>query len=177
GAAAMLVVSGPVRGELGMNSGIGALGPYNHANATIGRAWGLASTNCQGGSTPGLTYLGSQGNNYAYNSICFAENEEASPWQPLHVQHGFTDTDSCVSAFGGCRSTAFTLGLRERHWREHVPNKLRGMDPHEEPRFLLDPLTAPPVVPPGGVHSKEEAVRPGLQDPPHAGGPHLGYPP
>src|SRR5215472_6470649 len=31
-AAAMVVVNGPVRHELGMNAGIGAMGPYNHAN-------------------------------------------------------------------------------------------------------------------------------------------------
>ena len=36
-----------------MNAGIGALGPYNHANATIGRAYGLLSQNLQGGSVPG----------------------------------------------------------------------------------------------------------------------------
>src|SRR5262249_45262436 len=38
--AGMAVVNGPIRHELGMNWGIGAMGPYNHANATIGRAWG-----------------------------------------------------------------------------------------------------------------------------------------
>ena len=40
-AASMAVVNGPVRKEIGMNWGIGAMGPYNHANATIGRAYGL----------------------------------------------------------------------------------------------------------------------------------------
>src|SRR5262249_41542829 len=116
----------------------GAIGPYNHANATIGRAYGLLSQNLQGGSVPGLTYLGSQGNNYAYNSVTFAENEERSPWVPFHVQHGFKPTDSTVSVFGGCRSTAFTLGLREKYWRKHVLNLLRGMDPHASPTFRLD---------------------------------------
>ncbi len=38
--AAMVVVNGPIRHEIGMNSGIGALGPFNHANASIGRAYG-----------------------------------------------------------------------------------------------------------------------------------------
>ena len=42
-AASMAVVNGPIRHAIGMNWGIGALGPYNHANATIGRAWGLLS--------------------------------------------------------------------------------------------------------------------------------------
>ena len=85
----MVVVNGPIRNEIGMNCGLGALGPYNHANATIGRAFGLLSQNLQGGSVPGLTYMGAQGNNFAYNSVTFAENEEKSPWEPYHVQHGF----------------------------------------------------------------------------------------
>src|SRR5215469_10693895 len=42
-ASAMVVVNGPIRHQIGMNAGIGALGPYNHANATIGRAYGLLS--------------------------------------------------------------------------------------------------------------------------------------
>ena len=157
-AAAMAVVNGPVRHELGMNWGIGALGPYNHANATIGRAWGLLSQNLQGGSLPGLTYLGSQGNNYAYNSITFAENEERSPWTPFHVQHGLKPSDSAVSLFSGCRSTAFTLGLREKHWRDHVRNMLRGMDPHSPPTFVLDPITANQFVDRGGFDDKEMLI-------------------
>ena len=78
-AAAMAVVNGPIRHEIEMNSGIGAMGPYNHANATIGRAWGLLSQNLQGGSEPGLTYLGSQGNNYAYNNIDLRRERGAQP--------------------------------------------------------------------------------------------------
>jgi hypothetical protein len=157
-AAAMAVVNGPIRHEIGMNWGIGAMGPYNHANATIGRAYGLLSQNLQGGSVPGLTYMGSQGNNYAYNSVTFAENEERSPWTPFHVQHGFKPTDSTVSVFGGCRHTAFTLGLREQHWREHVRSMLRGMDPHNPPTFLLDPITARQFIDRGGFDTKEKLI-------------------
>ncbi|HYE89392.1 MAG TPA: UGSC family (seleno)protein, partial [Terriglobales bacterium] len=109
--AAMAVVNGPVRAEIGMNAGIGAMGPYNHANATIGRAYGLLSQNGQGGSVPGLSYMGNQGNSYAYNSLTFAEHEERSPWTPFHTQHGRRADDSAVSVFSGVRSTAFTLGL------------------------------------------------------------------
>ena len=43
-------------------------------------------------------------------SVTFAENEERSPWEPFHVQHGLAPGDSAVSVFTGCRSTAFTLG-------------------------------------------------------------------
>ena len=157
-AAAMAVVNGPIRDEIGMNSGTGALGPYNHANATIGRAYGLLSQNLQGGSEAGLTYLGSQGNNYAYTCITYAENEERSPWEPLHVQHGFKPGDSAVSVFGGCRHTAFTLGLREAHWQDHVRSMLRGMDPHEQPCLVLDPITARLFIDRGGFDTKDKLI-------------------
>ena len=152
--ASMAVVNGPIRHEIGMNAGTGAMGPYNHANATIGRAYGLLSQNGQGGSVPGTSYMGNQGNNYAYNSVTFAENEERSPWEPFHVQHGFRPGDSTVSVWSGVRSTAFTLGLREQHWREHVRHLLRGMDPHGPPTLVLDPIAARQFVGRGGFTSK-----------------------
>src|SRR5437899_10378870 len=99
--ATMAVVSGPVRQEIGMNAGTGAMGPYSHANATIGRAYGLLSQNGQGGSVPGLSYMGNQGNSYAYNSVTFAENEERSPWEPFHVQHGLGAAASPAGASSG----------------------------------------------------------------------------
>jgi len=156
--ATMTVVNGPIRHEIGMNSGTGALGPYNHANAVIGRAYGLLSQNLQGGSVPGLSYMGSQGNSYAYNGVTFAENEERSPWEPFHVQHGRSPADSAVSVFTGCRSTAFTLGLPEKHWREHIRNMLRGMDPHGPPTLLLDPITARQFIDRGGFTKKDALI-------------------
>jgi hypothetical protein len=156
--ASMAVVNGPVRAEIGMNAGTGAMGPYNHANATIGRAYGLLSQNGQGGSVPGLSYMGNQGNNYAYNSLTFAENEERSPWEPFHVQRGLTPSQSAVSVFSGVRSTAFTLGLREKHWREHVRHLLRGMDPHGPPTLLLDPIAARQFVDRGGFGKKDALI-------------------
>jgi hypothetical protein len=155
----MVVVNGPIRHEIGMNWGIGAMGPYNHANATIGRAYGLLSQNLQGGSVPGLTYLGSQGNAYMYSSITYAENEERSPWGPFHVQHGFQPRDSVVSIFTGVRSTAYNLGLREKHWRAHVQNMLRGLHPYLPPTLVLDPITAQQFVDRGGFDTKEKLIR------------------
>src|SRR5437870_2754939 len=157
--AAMVVVNGPIRDKVKMNSGTGAMAPFNHANATIGRAYGLLSQNLQGGSLPGDSYMGSQGNNYMYNSVTFAENEERSPWTPFHVQHGFKSSDSTVSVFTGCRSTAFTLGVREKYWREHVRNMLRGMDAHSAPTFLLDPIAARQFIDRGGFDTKEKFIQ------------------
>ena len=157
-AAAMVVVNGPIRNEIAMNSGVGAMGPYNHANATIGRAYGLLSQNLQGGSVPGETFMGSLGSGYTYNSLTFAENEERSPWEPLHVQKGFAASDSTVSIFTGCRSTTFGLGLRERFWREHVRDMLVATDTVGPPLLVLDPLTARQFVDRGGFKSKEELI-------------------
>ena len=157
-AAAMAVVNGPIRHQIGMNWGIGAMGPYNHANATIGRAFGLLSQNLQGGSVPEVTYLGSQGNNYAYNSVTFAENEERSPWTPFHVQHGFDKEESVVSVFAHCRSTSFQLGLREKHWRRHVRNLILGINPINPPTLILDPITARQFVDRGGFDTKEKLI-------------------
>ena len=157
-AASMAVINGPVRHELNMNMGIGAMGPYNHANATIGRAWGLVSQNCGGTSKPGLTYMGSQGNNYSYNNLTFPENEERSPWEPLHVQHGFKPHDSAVSIFSNVWSTAFTFGLPEKHWRDHIFHMLRGMDPSCHPCLILDPLTARQFIDRAGFDTKEKLI-------------------
>jgi hypothetical protein len=158
-AAAMVVVNGPIRHEIDMNSGIGAMGPYNHANATIGRAYGLLSQNLQGGSVPGETFMGSQGNGYTYNNLTFAENEERSPWEPLHVQKGFKPSDSVVSVFYGCRSTSFSLGLREKYWREHVKDMLAGVDVNTAPTLLLDPITAQQFIDRGGFVKKADLIR------------------
>jgi hypothetical protein len=156
--ASMVVVNGPVRTEIGMNAGTGAMGPYNQANATIGRAFGLLSQNLQGGSAPGDTYMGSMGNALAYASPTFAENEEASPFEPLHVQRGYRAGQSVVSVFVGMRHMAFTLGLRHGHWREHVRNMLRGMDPHIPPVFVLDPITARQFIDRGGFTKKDAFI-------------------
>ena len=152
----MVMVNGPIREEIAMNSGIGAMGPYNHANATIGRAYGLLSQNLQGGSVPQLTYLGSQGNGYGYGNPTFAENEERSPWVPFHVEKGFDKSQSVVSIIADVKTTSFLLGLREKHWREHVIHMLRGMNPFNPPTLVLDPITARQFVERGGFDTKEK---------------------
>jgi hypothetical protein len=142
--ATIAMVNGPIRTELDMNSGIGAFGPYNHANATIGRAYGLMSQNLQGGSTPGETYMGSQGNSYSY-SACFAENEERSPWAPFHTAHGFEAEQSAVSAFMGGWFTEFGT-IRDDTWADRFRLQLRAIDPFTGPLLALDPLAANKLV-------------------------------
>jgi len=94
----MLIVNGPIRKEIGMNSGIGAMSPYNEPNAVIGRTFTLLSKTA-GNLHAGLTNFSSLGSNLQYNNCCFAENEEALPegWNPLSVQFGYTKEDSVVT--------------------------------------------------------------------------------
>jgi hypothetical protein len=138
--ATISVVNGPIRNEIGMNAGIGALGPYNHANATIGRAFSLLSQNLQGGSVPGESYMGSLGNWYALTAA-FPENEERSPWEPLHVQHGFKPTDSVVSVFFGGWYTQSGYGPRQS-WKEKFIRCLTAIEHYIPPLIVLDPIAA-----------------------------------
>lgn len=140
----LVVVNGPIREEIEMNSGLGALGPYNHANATIGRAYGLLSQNLQGGSIPGETYMGAQGNNFSFTNVTFAENEERSPWVPYHVQHGFDPSESTVSTFYVWGNT-WTEGLRST-WEEKLKAMLSGLDPNFGVILVMDPLVADEFV-------------------------------
>ncbi len=97
GASPVLVVNGPIRERIGMNSGLGALGQGNRANATIGRALRLVLRNV-GGAKPSGTERSTLGNPMKF-TMCFAEREERSPWDPLHVERGFRPAQSVVSAF------------------------------------------------------------------------------
>jgi hypothetical protein len=138
------IVNGPIRTELEMNTGIGAMGPYGHANTTIGRAWGLLCQNLQGGSVPGETYMGSQGNPLSI-SFAFAENEEASPWEPLHVGRDFDRGASTVTTFMGGWYTIFGTGVRGV-WEDDFRRALSACEPLLTPIVVLDPLVAKAFV-------------------------------
>lgn len=94
----LIVVNGPVRHELGLNSGMGVLGPGNRANLTIGRALRLMIQLTGGGVPGGLdrSTLGQMGK----IGFCIAEDEEVSPWTPLHVERGFEPGQSVVTLIG-----------------------------------------------------------------------------
>ncbi len=95
----VLWVNGPVRARIGMNSGINCMGGWNRANATIGRAVRLMSGLTGMGKPPKLdrSTMGQPGK----ISFCFAENEEASPWEPYSVTRGFSADVSTVTAYVG----------------------------------------------------------------------------
>jgi hypothetical protein len=91
----VLIVNGPARERLGLNAGMGALGPGTRANMTIGRALRLVLT-LTGGAVPGRLDRATLGNP-AKLGMCIAEDEETSPWEPLHVERGFPADASTVT--------------------------------------------------------------------------------
>jgi hypothetical protein len=94
----LVVVNGPIRLALGMNSGANVFGQGNRPNATIGRAVKLILTNI-GKAIPGVTDKATLGQTGKY-TYCIAENEEQSPWDPLHVERGLERAQSAVTVFG-----------------------------------------------------------------------------
>ena len=93
--APLVIVNGPIRSRLDINAGAGVFGPGWRANATIGRAVRLCWVNI-GGARPGVISMSTFGGPGRY-TYCIGENEEASPWEPLHAEHGFDPGDSTVA--------------------------------------------------------------------------------
>ena len=97
GAALMVIVNGPIRERLGLNAKTNLFGPGYRANATIGRSLRLVLLNCLD-CRPGILDKSTQGWAGKY-SLCFAEDEASSPWEPLHVSRGFAAGQSTVTVF------------------------------------------------------------------------------
>lgn len=143
----MLIVNGPIRQRIALNCGIGVMGPGWQANATIGRAIRLVMLNV-GGALPGDVDKCTQGFVGKY-SLCVGENEEESPWAPLHVREGFARGDSVVTVIGVNASTnvhdssdraddvikTLTASLMS-------PGTANVADPFSTPVIALNPLHA-----------------------------------
>jgi hypothetical protein len=100
--ASMVLVNGPIRKQIGMNSGQGALGPNAEANSVIGRSMVLIHKIIQG-YQEGVSGFSSLSNPLLYNNVTIAENEEALPegWKPVHVLMGHRPEDSVLTVFMG----------------------------------------------------------------------------
>jgi len=113
----LLIVNGPVARELDVNASFGALGPGWQANAAIGRAIRLVMHNI-GGGWPGAVAFAGLGQPGRY-TLCLAENEARSPWDPLHVETGLppgtsavtvTRAESVINVTGGLAEIASVMG-------------------------------------------------------------------
>jgi hypothetical protein len=101
GSAPLLVVNGPVRGQLGLSATHSVFASGCRANASIGRAIRLVLQNVLG-SVPGQldrSTLGHPGK----LSFCIAEDEEDSPWLPLAEERGVPAGASAVTVLA-CES-------------------------------------------------------------------------
>lgn len=96
--APLVVVNGPIVDDLRINYGYNVFGQGWRANSTIGRAVRLILVNV-GGGQPGQMDRATQGHPGKF-SFCIAENEQKSPWDPLHVRRGFDENESTVTVFG-----------------------------------------------------------------------------
>jgi hypothetical protein len=94
--APLLIVNGPLAARLGFNGAAGCFGHGTRANATVGRALCMMLLTL-GGAIPGKIKKStlSQPGTFSY---CIAENAAASPWEPLHVERGFTPHASTITA-------------------------------------------------------------------------------
>jgi hypothetical protein len=97
--APLVIVNGPARHTCGpIACGYGALGPGHRANASIGRALRLAMINI-GKARPGSSDMALLGHPGKF-TYCLAEDEENSPFPPLHTELGFAADDSVVTVVG-----------------------------------------------------------------------------
>ena len=157
--ASMLLVNGPIRNEISMNSGMAAFSPVNQANAVIGRAWTLMSIGW-GFARPQATLWSSQGNNFIYNNMCVAENEEQSVWTPFHVQKGFQPDESTVSVFRGWYVLNSLHAAATRSVGEEIDLQLSvipGLNSFAT--LILDPLVARRLKDLDGFENKEDFSR------------------
>ncbi|OGO18037.1 MAG: hypothetical protein A2Z15_05960 [Chloroflexi bacterium RBG_16_50_11] len=89
------LVNGPIAKDINVRSTYGATNPGDIANASFGRAMGLITKNVRG-IRKQIEDMGVLGNPGKYSWVA-AENEENSPWEPLHVERGFKKEDSAVT--------------------------------------------------------------------------------
>ena len=124
----LIIVNGPIAREIGINGGYNAFGQGFRANLTIGRALRLLLMNV-GGGLPGTGDRATQGTP-AKIAYCVAENEEANPWEPLHVEHGFPRE---------MRVPAFQLADRPAEAQRGHRDRVRGAAQHPGPLQLHRP--------------------------------------
>jgi len=102
--APLFIVNGPIARAIRINSGMCALGNagprrLSFPNVVIGRAVRLALMNI-GNSYPGVMDQDTIGSPAKFGMV-LAENEDANPWEPYHVESGFAPEDSTVSCCYG----------------------------------------------------------------------------
>jgi hypothetical protein len=97
GCVPLVIVSGPQRTRLGFNATDGVFGNGCRANGAVGRALRLICWNL-GGARPGREDKATMSHPGEW-TFCIAEDEERSPWEPLHVERGMSPGSDAVTVF------------------------------------------------------------------------------
>lgn len=97
GAFVVIIINGPISNMLGINARDNAFGPGCRPNMTIGRSLRLLMMNAIN-TRPGKLDRSTLGNPGKI-AFCFAENEKNSPWEPLHVERGYSEEQSTTTLF------------------------------------------------------------------------------
>lgn len=93
------IVNGPIVNSINLNYGYNFTGSSWQSTACIGRALRLIMSNI--GGTPGSINIHTQGHIARYEH-CIAENEQENPWEPLHVEKGFSVDSNVVTLIPAC---------------------------------------------------------------------------
>lgn len=109
--AVMMIVSGPIVEQMGLNAGTGTFGRGNRANASISRALHLVIQNV-GGSRQGVTDMSTLGQPGEF-VMFLAENAKATPWGSFHTERGFMAeknvvTVASVEGYSGVMGIGYT---------------------------------------------------------------------
>ena len=142
--ASMLLINGPIRKQINMNSGIGVLGPTAEANSVIGRAMNLIHSVIQG-YQEGATGFSSLSNPLRYNNMTLAEAEEELPegWKPVHVQMGFKPEDSVLTIFMGWNFVNCSGSVVEHYAPQFLMRDfMRVLAATGAATFIMDPSVA-----------------------------------
>ena len=137
----VVIVNGPIGGQIRLNAGFGCLGPdpQRPAGASLGRALRLLQQNL-GGALPGVGTMANYGG-LRYTNVVFAEDEAQLPtgWAPHGTErHGFAPGTSSVSlAFANGATNIRRRGAKRETLEEDA---LQGM--HRMADFMRVPNLA-----------------------------------
>ncbi len=147
--APFLAINGPIRDQIHINYGSGALSPGDIANAAIGRAVGLIVKNI-GGARKGIEDMGVIGNPSKY-ALVIGENEEESPWEPLHVERGFKKEENTLTVFF---PNSYTQAVPQGTDAGGIAKAMLGMNPWSMSCFIVIPSHAKTLASEGWTKEK-----------------------
>jgi hypothetical protein len=148
------IINGPARNDLHVNFSSGILNPGDMANAAIGRAMGLIVKNI-GGIRKGIEDMAVIGNPLKYTAV-LAENEDESPWEPMHVEQGFKKGDSTITvAVGNAFRIVTTNGTDDKGILSAVVQSVSG-EPNASFYLILPPQYARTLFDAGWTKKKIE---------------------